>query len=317
LLEKYNDRSVKIASVTSCSNVTGIFTPYYEIAEIMHRHGGWCFVDFACSAPYINIDMHPADTMQKLDAIFFSPHKFLGGPGSTGILIFDRNLYDSHFSPDQPGGGTVKWTNPWGEHSYYEDVELREDGGTPPFLQTIKAALAVKLKEEIGVENIRSREEGITQRAFDGLKKIKNLHLLAENIEERLPVISFYIDNMHYNLGVKILNDRFGIQVRGGCSCAGTYGHYLLHVSKQESHKITSMIEHDDLSAKPGWIRMSLHPIMTNEEIDIILNAIEELSLNHAKWQADYRYDPHNNYFNHVSAPESEKQMVTGWFDEL
>jgi selenocysteine lyase/cysteine desulfurase len=317
LLEKYKERSIKIASVTSCSNVTGIFTPYHEIAEVMHRHNGWCFVDFACSAPYINIDMHPENSLQKLDAIFFSPHKFLGGPGSTGILIFDRNLYDSHFSPDQPGGGTVKWTNPWGEHSYYEDVELREDGGTPPFLQTIKAALAVKLKEEIGVKKIRSREKEITKRVFAGLKKIKNLHLLAENIEERLPVISFYIDNMHYNLGVKILNDRFGIQVRGGCSCAGTYGHYLLHVSKQESHKITSMIEHDDLSAKPGWIRMSLHPIMTNEEIDIILDAIEELSQNHEEWIADYTYDPHNNYFIHNSALESEKQMVTDWFEKL
>jgi len=317
LLEKYKERSVKIASVTSCSNVTGIFTPYHEIAEIMHRNGGWCFVDFACSAPYINIDMHPANPLQKLDAVFFSPHKFLGGPGSTGILIFDRNLYDSHFSPDQPGGGTVKWTNPWGEHSYYEDVELREDGGTPPFLQTIKAALAIRLKEEIGVENIRLREEEITKKVFSRLKKITNLHLLAENIEDRLPVISSYIDNMHYNLGVKILNDRYGIQVRGGCSCAGTYGHYLLHVSKQESHKITSMIEHDDLSAKPGWIRMSLHPIMTDEEIDVILNAIEELSQNHAEWKADYTYDPHNNYFIHNSAPESEKQMVTGWFEKL
>lgn len=148
LLEKYSDRKIKIASVTSCSNVTGIFTPYHKIAEIMHRYNGWCFVDFACSAPYININMHPLNPLEKLDAIFFSPHKFLGGPGSSGILIFDRNLYDSHFSPDQPGGGTVKWTNPWGEHSFYEDVELREDGGTPPFLQTIKAALAVKLKEQ-------------------------------------------------------------------------------------------------------------------------------------------------------------------------
>jgi selenocysteine lyase/cysteine desulfurase len=128
LLEKYKDRKVKIASITACSNVTGISTPYYEIAEIMHRHGGWVFVDFACSAPYVDINMHPENELQKLDAIFFSPHKFLGGPGSSGILIFSKALYDSQFAPDQPGGGTVKWTNPWGEHIYYEDDEQREDG---------------------------------------------------------------------------------------------------------------------------------------------------------------------------------------------
>ncbi|MFZ2494927.1 MAG: aminotransferase class V-fold PLP-dependent enzyme, partial [Candidatus Saccharimonadales bacterium] len=257
LLKKYQNRRLKIASITSCSNVTGIFTPYHRIAEIMHQHGGWCFVDFACAAPYIDINMHPDNPLQKLDAIFFSPHKFLGGPGSSGILIFDRNLYDNHFSPDQPGGGTVKWTNPWGEHSFYEDVELREDGGTPPFIQTIKAALAIKLKDKLGVDAIGKREKEITKNLFSKLKLVPDLRLLAENIEERLPVISFYIEGMHYNLGVRVLNDRFGIQVRGGCSCAGTYGHYLLHVSKQHSHRITEMIEHHDLSEKPGWIRLS------------------------------------------------------------
>lgn len=259
--------------------------------------------------------MHPENPLEKLDAIFFSPHKFLGGPGSTGILIFNRSLYDSHFSPDQPGGGTVKWTNPWGEHSFYEDVELREDGGTPPFLQTIKAAFAVKLKEEIGTKNIALREKEITGKVLNRLKRIGNLHLLAENIEVRLPVISFYIDGMHYNLGVRLLNDRFGIQVRGGCSCAGTYGHYLLHVSRTRSHKITQMIEHHDLSEKPGWIRMSLHPVMTDVEIDIILRAIEELSVNFKHWAADYNYDAHENIFIHKENPQFEKITVDKWFE--
>ena len=315
LLKKFSSRKIKIASITSCSNVTGIFTPYHKIAELIHRYNGWCFVDFACSAPYIDINMHPDDQKEKLDAIFFSPHKFLGGPGSAGILIFNRSLYDSHFSPDQPGGGTVKWTNPWGEHSFYEDVELREDGGTPPFMQTIKAALAIKLKEEIGTERIAAREKEITEKVFSRLKKISNLHLLAENIEKRLPVISFYIDGMHYNLGVRLLNDRFGIQVRGGCSCAGTYGHYLLHVSKKKSHKITQMIEHHDLSEKPGWIRMSLHPAMTDEEIEFILKSVEELSVNHKTWAGDYEYDPHENNFVHRSKPDFEKLAVENWFE--
>ncbi|HCM76422.1 MAG TPA: selenocysteine lyase, partial [Cytophagales bacterium] len=147
-LQKYSNRKTKIGSFTACSNVTGIITPYHELAAIMHRHGGYCFVDFAASAPYVDIDMHPANPDAALDAIFFSPHKFLGGPGSTGVLIFNKALYTNRI-PDQPGGGTVTWTNPWGEHHYYEDVETREDGGTPAFLQTIKAALAIRLKEQM------------------------------------------------------------------------------------------------------------------------------------------------------------------------
>lgn len=157
LLEQYKDRKVKIAAITSCSNVTGIRTPYYEVAEMMHKAGGWCFVDFACSAPYIEINMRPENPLQHLDAIYFSPHKFLGGPGSAGVLIFDPRLYKNRV-PDNPGGGTVDWTNPWGEHKYLESIEAREDGGTPAFLQTIRTALCVQLKDQMGIENILERE---------------------------------------------------------------------------------------------------------------------------------------------------------------
>ncbi|MCI0450207.1 MAG: aminotransferase class V-fold PLP-dependent enzyme [Chlorobi bacterium] len=316
LLKKYKDSRFKIASITSCSNVTGIFTLYYEIAEMMHENGGWCFVDFACSAPYIKVNMHPENPMQSLDAIFFSPHKFLGGPGAAGVLIFNKSLYDYHFAPDQPGGGTVKWTNPWGEHSFYEDIELREDGGTPPFLQTIKAALAVKLKDEMNSDIIMKREKIIKEYVFERLKKVPNINILAENIKERLAIVSFYIDKMHYNLGVRLLNDRFGIQVRGGCSCAGTYGHYLLHVSKSSSKKITDMIEHDDLSAKPGWIRLSLHPVMSDAEIEYIVDSVEKLARHHNEWGKDYAYNCHSNYYVHKSKTNSEEAAVNSWFDE-
>ena len=135
LLKKYKDKKVKIASVTACSNVTGIRTPFHKIAQLMHQAGGKCFVDFACAAPYVEIDMHPDLPDGDLDAVFFSPHKFLGGPGSSGVLVFNHSLYNRS-TPDNPGGGTVAWTNPWGEHKYIDDIELREDGGTPAFLQT-------------------------------------------------------------------------------------------------------------------------------------------------------------------------------------
>ena len=158
LIEQYKYRKIKYAAVTSCSNVTGLITPYFEMAEIIHAAGGRIFVDFACSAPYVDINMHPEKEEQRLDAIYFSPHKFLGGPGTTGVLIFCKSLYDNTI-PDNPGGGTVDWTNPWGSHKYLDDIEMREDGGTPSFLQTIKSALCVRLKEEMGTKNIIAREE--------------------------------------------------------------------------------------------------------------------------------------------------------------
>ncbi|MFA7228762.1 MAG: aminotransferase class V-fold PLP-dependent enzyme, partial [Melioribacteraceae bacterium] len=165
LLKKYEYRKRKIGSFTAASNVTGIQPPYHRMAKMMHHYGGLCFVDFAAAAPYIDINMHPDDPLEKLDAVFFSPHKFLGGPGTSGVLIFDSKLYKRRI-PDNPGGGTVDWTNPWGQHKYLEDIELREDGGTPGFLQTIKTALAIKLKEEIGTKNILVREHELLEIAF-------------------------------------------------------------------------------------------------------------------------------------------------------
>lgn len=314
LLEKYKHKETKIASVTACSNVSGIRTCYHEIAKLMHENGGLCFVDFACSAPYVEINMHPQDPLEKLDAIYFSPHKFLGGPGTPGVLIFDSNLYTCEV-PDNPGGGTVSWTNPWKEHKYFDDIEIREDGGTPAFLQTIKAALCIKLKEKMGVSNMLKREEEMVKILFGELKNIKELHILAENIENRLGIISFYIDDLHYDLGVKLLNDRFGIQFRGGCSCAGTYGHFLLEISESISKKITDKIDEGDFSSKPGWIRLAIHPTMTNDEIHLIINAIKELVNNFKDWQKDYTYDSKTNTFRHINGNNIEMQMVGDWFE--
>lgn len=290
-VQEYAHRKTKIAAITSCSNVTGIMTPYLEIAKIMHEAGGLCFTDFAASAPYIDINMHEDDAEGKyLDALFFSPHKFLGGPGSSGVLVFNKKLYHNAI-PDNPGGGTVDWTNPWGGHKFVDDIEAREDGGTPAFLQTMKAAMACQLKEAIGVSNILEREEEMLGILWPLLDKMPNLHVLADETRDRLAIISFYIDDLHYNLGVKMLNDRFGIQTRGGCSCAGTYGHYLLHVSELQSREITELISHGDLSRKPGWIRLSLHPTMTDEEIRYIGQALEALAENFEAWAKDYEVD--------------------------
>ncbi|NNE70856.1 MAG: aminotransferase class V-fold PLP-dependent enzyme [Rhodothermales bacterium] len=300
-----------IGSFTACSNVTGVRTPYHKMARIMHEAGGLCFVDFAASAPYDPIDMHPGDPAERLDAIFFSPHKFLGGPGSAGIMVFDASL-DRNRVPDHPGGGTVDWTNPWGEHRFVDNIEDREDGGTPGFLQTMRAALAIRVKEEIGCEAIHQREKELLDRAFEGMGAIPGLVILAEHLRDRLGVISFYLEGIHYNLVVKMLNDRFGIQVRGGCSCAGTYGHYLLHVDPEHSHSITERIDQGDLSAKPGWVRLSLHPTMTDAELDTVIEALGDIAENIESWEQDYRYDSHTNEYVHRNEVPLQ---VKPWFD--
>ena len=314
-LEHYRNRKFKIGSFTACSNVTGVNTPYHEMARIMHEHGGVVFIDFAASAPYMKMDMHPEDPMEKLDAIFFSPHKFLGGPGSCGVLIFDKAMYTAEV-PDNPGGGTVDWTNPWGKYKYVDDIEAREDGGTPGFLQSIKASLAIKLKEQMGVEKILAREEELLALALPGLREIQGIEILANDVNKRLGVISFFHPDIHFNLFVKLLNDRFGIQTRGGCACAGTYGHFLLEVSYDQSQEITEKINHGDLTEKPGWVRWSLHPTMTDEEVKLILHAIQEITLHHRKWSEDYVYLPRKNEYIHHSQAEHpvEDKIMQDWF---
>ncbi|HYX08835.1 MAG TPA: aminotransferase class V-fold PLP-dependent enzyme, partial [Bacteroidales bacterium] len=312
-LEIYKDRKLKIGSFSAASNVTGVIPPYHKLAKLMHEYGGLCFVDFAASAPYAEINMHPEDPMEKLDAIFFSPHKFLGGPGTAGILIFDSSLYDCKV-PDNPGGGTVDWTNRWGEYKYIDNIELREDGGTPGFLQTIRTALVFELKDQMGIENIEKREKELIPRAFKGLRAIPGVKILADNVEDRIGALSFYIEGVHYNLVVKLLSDKYGIQVRGGCACAGTYGHYLLDVSYDYSHEITELINHGDLSQKPGWIRWSIHPTTLDSEVDYFIFAVSEIAKNFKKWSSLYHYNKKSNEFVHKEMLDKSNYDLNNWF---
>ncbi|MBC8320625.1 MAG: aminotransferase class V-fold PLP-dependent enzyme [Bacteroidetes bacterium] len=313
-LEIHKDHKLKIGSFTGGSNVTGVIPPYYEMAEIMHRNGGLAMVDFAGSAPYVDINMHPANPLQSLDAIFFSPHKFLGGPGSSGVLVFSKNIYNKEV-PDNPGGGTVEWTDPWGGHKYFDDIELREDGGTPGFLQAIRTAMAIKVKEQMDTGLIAQREEELVKRAFNGFSKINGIHILAENITDRLGVFSFWFLNIHFNLIVKLLNDRYGIQVRGGCACAGTYGHFLLNVTPEESHRIVERINSGDLSIKPGFVRVSLHPTMTDAELDFIISSLNDIVENHVVWGKDYDYNQHTNEFTYKKATQNIQNKIDEWFE--
>ncbi len=315
LLHAYRMRPMKIGAFTACSNVTGVATPYHELARLMHRAGGVAFVDFAASAPYADIDMHPpGDTEARLDAVLFSPHKFLGGPGACGVLLFNRGLYHNK-APDDCGGGTVNWTNPWGGYAFLDDIEAREDAGTPGFLQAIRAALALRLKEQMGVTAMQARERAIVACVLDGLQAIPGVHVLAPALRERQAVFSFYMQDLHYNLVVRLLNDRFGVQARGGCSCAGTYGHYLLHVDPTRSKAITDLIDHGDLSNKPGWVRLSFHPTSSAADVDHALGALRAISAHAQVWQQDYRYSAETNDYTHRDDHGTARTRVRACFE--
>ena len=309
LLALYKDREFKIASVTACSNVTGIESPYHEIAKMIHSYDGVCFVDFAASAPYVEIDMHPAEADAYLDAIFFSPHKFLGGPGTPGVLIFNEALY-SNRCPDIPGGGTVSFTSPWYTHDYLDDIEVREDGGTPPFIQGIRAAMAVRLKESITVKRIKERKNQLLKLFFREMDTVEEVHFLANDVRERHGIVSFYIEDFHYNLLTKVLNDKYGIQVRGGCACAGTYGHILFDLDMASSNKMRKFILQGDNTFKLGFVRVSLHPTLSNEQCLYITNSIKEIIAKRTYWQKEYAYqNSANEYmhvYNHISQTEDE-----------
>ncbi len=311
-LKGYEDRKLKIGAFTACSNVTGAITGYHDLAKIMHAHRGLCFVDFAASAPYVDIDMHPKDPGMKLDAIYFSPHKFLGGPGSCGVLVFDKKLYTSAM-PENPGGGNVKWTNPYGGFNYHPSPEIREDGGTPGILQVMRAALAIRLKETMTIEKMEQRESELLQLFFSRVSSIKSFELIGDTSSKRIGSISFNLKGLHYNLVVRLLNDRFGIQARGGWSCASTFAQYYFALSKSDAELLCKRIDEGNFTGKPGWVRISLHPIMKDEEVCFIINALSEIESKGDDWGKEYRYNKNNNEFEPLG--DRDKINLHGLFN--
>jgi len=321
MLKENRDRPLVIGAFTAASNVTGLVTPYAKMAALMHRYGGLCFIDFAAAAPYIDIDMHPRDASgreieeERIDAITFSPHKFLGGPGSSGVLVIANSLYSLH-APDQPGGGTVKWTTPFGTHRYVDGIEAREDGGTPGFLQAMRGALAIRVKEAMGTEAMRAREKELLAVLLEEFAREPSIMLLEGGNLERLGILSLYAPGEHHNLIVRLLNDRFGVQTRGGCSCAGTYGHVLFSIGKTNSRHITDLIDSGDLSEKPGWVRVSIHPTMTDAEARLVGRAVVDVIRNYKNWGEDYVFHKETGEFE-PKTPLAEAPALLSRFSAL
>ncbi|HEX6867739.1 MAG TPA: aminotransferase class V-fold PLP-dependent enzyme [Candidatus Limnocylindrales bacterium] len=301
-LERYADRPLKIGSFSAASNVTGIVSDTYAISRLLHEHGALSFFDFAAAAPYIEIEMDPpGDPLAYKDAVFISPHKFIGGPGTPGVLVARRELFRNRV-PSMPGGGTVQYVNPF-EHVYLTDVEHREEGGTPAIVESIRAGLVFGLKQAVGVEAIRSREEAFIHRAMDRWEANPSIEILGSHEADRLSIVSFVVRHdgryLHHNYVVALLNDLFGIQARGGCSCAGPYGHRLLGIDLETSHEFEREIARGCEGIKPGWVRVNFNYFISEAVFEFILEAVDLVASDGWRRLGDYAFDAATGLWRH------------------
>ena len=296
-LRRHQDRALKIGSFSAASNVTGILSDTAAISSLLHRHGALSFWDFAAAGPYVEIEMYGPDTEDPLcykDAVFLSPHKFIGGPSTPGVLVVRRELLTNRV-PDVPGGGTVAYVNP-DEHVYLTDPAQREEGGTPAIVESIRAGLVFQLKEAVGIEVIRSHEEAYLKRALARWAAEPAIEILGNLDAERLSIISFVIrapsgKYLHHNFVVSLLNDLFGIQSRGGCSCAGPYGHRLLGIDLERSHEFEREITRGCEGIKPGWVRISFNYFISEAVFDYIVEAVRLVARDGWRMLGQYRFD--------------------------
>jgi selenocysteine lyase/cysteine desulfurase len=306
---RYKDRPLKIGSFSAASNVTGIINDVDALARVMHAHGGYACFDYAAAGPYIDIDMHPAgDPGARKDAVFLAMHKFIGGPQAPGLLVANRRLFRSRV-PVEPGGGTVVYTSPW-DWKYTTSLSHREEGGTPNIVGVIRAGLAFELKERVGTARIARIEHDYVKRAIARFATHTKIRVLGDVDATRLGIVSLILDDgrLHHNLAARMLSDRWGIQTRGGCMCAGTYGHELLGIGASRSFEIRCALDQGDEAQKPGWLRISFSPATREADFALLLDAVVELVDNYTAWSADYRIDTATATWRHVRELEPELQ---------
>jgi selenocysteine lyase/cysteine desulfurase len=303
-LGKYADRPLLIGAFSAASNVTGIVSDTHGISELLHRHGALSFWDFAAAAPYVRIEMNapPGRPHAYKDALFLSPHKFIGGPSTPGVLVARRELFANRV-PDVPGGGTVAYVNT-AEHRYLTDPTHREEGGTPAIIESVRAGLVFQLKEAVGVETIRAAEERLLARAVIAWRDEPAIDLLGNLDAERLSIVSFVVRSpsgryLHHNYVVALLNDLFGIQARGGCSCAGPYGHRLLGIDLERSHEFEREITGGCEGIKPGWVRVNFNYFVSDTVADYIVEAVRMVAREGWRLLGDYRFDVAGGRWRH------------------
>lgn len=298
---------LRIGSFSAASNVTGMCSPVHDIARLLHRHDALAFFDYAASAPYVEIDMNPPPDQQgdaSLDAVFISPHKFLGGPGSSGVLVFNGRCYHGELAPSIAGGGTVDYVGPE-DHDFVRDIEARESAGTPGIVQTLKAALAFEVKAAVGVETIEVQELAMTRQAIERWSRQPKIEILGNlDPQRRIGIISFNIRGtggryLHPRFVTSLLNDLFGIQTRAGCSCAGPYGHKLLGINGEQAREFRTVIAEGHCGIKPGWCRLGFHYTMDQLEVEYLLSAVEFVAESGHLFLQQYRFDHDNGAWQH------------------
>jgi len=276
-LEQYNARSLKIGSFSAASNVTGLKTEVDRVTALLHQYNAVSFWDYAAAAPYVKIDMNPESSVCSKDAAFISPHKFVGGPGTPGILVVKKQLLQNAV-PAMPGGGTVLYVTPE-DHQYIENHQRREEGGTPAIVESIRAGLVFQLQQKVGTEKIESLEKSFKQRALSRWKQHANIEILGNTDEESLSIFSLRLKHqgkdLHYGFVVALLNDLFGIQARGGCSCAGPYGHNLLGMDMAYSRALEQELNNGHMVLRPGWVRLNFNYFIDDSTLDYLLSAVE------------------------------------------
>lgn len=301
-LDQHAERATKIGSFSAASNVTGILTDTDAVTRLLHSRGALAFWDFAAAGPYVRIDMRPDDPDVAKDAVFLSPHKFVGGPSTPGILVVRRALLTNSV-PDVVGGGTVTFVNA-ATHHYLQDPEQREEGGTPAIVESIRAGLVFALKDVVGVDVIAARERDLVRRAIARWRTHPNIQILGNTDAERLSIVSFVLRGpsgrfLHHNAAVAMLNDLFGIQARGGCSCAGPYGHRLLGIDLHRSEEFEAEVEHGCEGLKPGWIRVNFNYFITEPVFRYIVEAVELVAAHGWALLGDYRFDLAHGLWRH------------------
>jgi selenocysteine lyase/cysteine desulfurase len=308
-LVRHADRPLRIGAFSAASNVTGITSDTDGISALLHRHGALAVWDYAAAAPYVAISMVPPDGSDPLaykDAVVLSPHKLIGGPGTPGVLAVRRELLHNRV-PDVVGGGTVAYVNPQ-EHVYLADPEHREEAGTPAIVESIRAGLVFQLKQAVGVDVIRAREHDFLRRAIEAWHAVPGLRILGNLDAERLSIVSFVVHrpdgrHLHHNAVVTLLNDLFGIQARGGCSCAGPYGHRLLGIDIERSHEYEREIGVGCEGIKPGWTRVNVNYFVSETVFRYVVEAVAFVAQHGHRFLPDYRFDATTGLWHHRDAP--------------
>lgn len=306
-LVAHADRPMRIGSFSAASNVTGILSDTDRIAALLHRYGALSLWDYAAAGPYVPIRMagsSPGAGDYK-DAVFLSPHKFVGGPQTPGVLVVRRNLVRNRV-PTAPGGGTVAFVDPIG-HRYLDDPAAREEAGTPAIVESIRAGLVFALKRAVGTDQIQAREERLWRHALHRWQRNPQLEILGNPYARRLSIVSFRIRHgsryLHHNFVVAVLNDLFGIQARGGCSCAGPYGHRLLAIDAAHSRAYRDEVTHGCDGIKPGWVRVNFNYFISDTVRDYLIDAADLVATHGHRLLADYRFDPHTGLWRHHAGP--------------